>query len=255
MPWIYLDLPITISLDSPLHIGSGYGWGLIRKAIVKFPEAGEERPEYHPYIPGSALKGRVRNICEDLARQAGLPVCGLPRVGEAPEGSGHSSGRCIICRIFGAIGGNSPDGRGLRWENAYQAPTQRDLSPQIMERTQVQISRTRGMAAEERLFTTELAPPDLTFDGRVVGWLEGTECSISPGYYEVGLLLAGLRLVDSLGGMRRRGPGRCTVTLPEVISLKAEGSEEPVRSPFTDLLATVEALGLFDAEGEQRSGA
>jgi hypothetical protein len=40
-----------------------------------------------------------------------------------------------------------------------------------------------------------------------------------------------------------------------MISLKAEGSEEPVRYPFTDLLATVEALGLFDAEGEQRSGA
>lgn len=255
MAWLHITLPFTIVLESSLHVGSGYGIGPIQKAAVKFPERHRQGVTYRPYIPGSALKGRTREACEVLARQVGLPVCGIPRVGEAEDGSSHDPDRCLVCRIFGAIGGNSPDAKGLRWQNAYPTGGSDTSALEMLDRAHVQLSRARGVAAGGRLFAAELAASGLAFEGGVSGWLMGTECPSHAGStYEVALLLAGLRLVDTLGGMRRRGPGRCTLVLHEPVRVRPEGGPEVSRS-LTELLAPAEDLESLLTRGTAADGA
>lgn len=252
MPWIYLDLPLTITVEGPLHIGNGYDWGLIQRTVAR-------DGQMNVYIPGSSLKGKARNACEDLARRCGLSVCGLPRVAESPGSANHRLEQCLVCRVFGAPGGNVPDGRSLFWHDAHLAVEWRAATTaqdrrkawpvgQTMVRTQVQISRARGTAAEDRLYTSEFTTGGLRFEGRVSGWLSGTACSAGTGYHEVNLLLAGLRLVEMIGGGRSRGAGGCKIMLPDKVVVRIERQEEPETYSLTDLLAATELLGLFSEE-------
>lgn len=247
---VHLNLTLSIALQAPLHVGSGHGRGLIRRAFVRDVDG-------WPYIPGASLKGRTRSACEALARGVVPAVCGIPRVAESREQARHAHERCVICRTFGAIGGNSPDGRGLRWEDAHaslgDAPFRasdevRNAVPfrwALIERTHVQLSRARGVAAEERLYSTEAVAPYVAFHTRVVGWLEATPCGADGmQYYEIALLLAGLRLVNSLGGMRRRGTGACEIT-PEDIGLRAEGESATRHPPIDQLLSPLDVLDRF----------
>jgi CRISPR/Cas system CSM-associated protein Csm3 (group 7 of RAMP superfamily) len=250
MPWIYLDLPLTITVEGPLHIGTGYDRGLIQRTVARDANG-------NVYIPGSSLKGKVRNACENLARLAGLKVCDAPR----PETmcGGRGAARCLVCRVFGTPGGNAPDGRELFWHDAHPTGKWRGLTAtrdrpkawpvgQTMARTQVQLSRARGMAAEDRLYTSEFATRGLEFTGRVSGWLKATPCSAGVGYYEVNLLLAGLRLVETLGGGRSRGAGRCEIKLPDEVTIRVDGQDKPEKYTLTDLLAAAEWLVLFTDE-------
>jgi len=260
MPWVYLDLPLKIILEGPLHIGTGYDRGLVQRTVVR-------DNKHNVYIPGSSLKGKARNACEDLARQTGLTVCGLPRVAEASDTADHRPKLCLVCRIFGAPGGNAPDGRGLFWHNAHLTGEWRKLTAvrdrtdawpvgQAMVRTQVQLSRARGIAAEDRLYTSEFAMPGLVFEGRVTGWLGATPCTVADdyGYYEVNLLLAGLRLVEMLGGGRSRGAGRCRIELPPQVSLQVEGHDESQVFDLSRLLVAAEAMEFFADEVRGHDG-
>ena len=257
MPWVYLDLPLTINVEGPLHVGTGYDRGLIQRTVVHERVGGRDKDvAYHVYIPGSSLKGKVRNACEDLVRLAGLRVCGAPRP-ETMCGRDRAN-HCLVCRVFGAPGGNVPDGRELYWQDAHLTERWRRATSvrgcpvgQTMARTQVQLSRARGMAAEDRLYTSEFAAPGLAFAGRVSGWLKAMPCSADCGYYEVNLLLAGLRLVETLGGRRSRGAGRCRIALPDEVSLQVEGRDEPEMYPQADLLEAAVSLGLFAEEEEE----
>lgn len=247
--WIYLDLSLEITVSGPLHIGTGYGRGLVDRTVVHDGQG-------DVYIPGSSLKGKARNACEDLARRSGLGVCGLPRVAEAPGDASHNPEHCLVCRVFGNPGGNDPLGRGLFWQDAHlregqlsrEAPRDRGRPwkpEQTPVRTQVQLSRARGVAADDRLYTSESALAGLTFAGRVGGWLKAVPCSVATGYHEVNLLLAGLRLVEMLGGERSRGAGRCLVTLPDSLGIRVETQTDPSKYAPTDLIAASEWLGFF----------
>lgn len=260
MPWVYLDLPLEITVEGPLHIGTGYARGWIQRTVTRDAQS-------NVYIPGSSLKGKTRNACEDLARCCDLPVCGLPRVGEMPATANHQPERCLVCRVFGAPGGNVPDGRGLFWYDAHLTEEWRTMTTvrdhpnawpigQTMARTQVQLSRARGIAAEDRLYTGEFTTRGLEFSGRVSGWLKATPCSASTdaSYYEVSLLLAGLRLVEMLGGARSRGAGRCQIQLPAEIVLRIEGQDEAQKHRLTNLTAATEWLGLFFEEKGEEGG-
>jgi len=259
--WIYLDLPLTITVEGPLHVGTGYDRGLIHRTVVRerlvigkhARDRKKENVAHHVYIPGSSLKGKVRNTCEDLARLAGLKLCSAPQ--PLTMCGRDRDGYCLVCRVFGAPGENIPEGRELYWQDAHlTAQSRKEVSVegqpwgQTTERTQVQLSRARGMAAEDRLYTSEFAAPGLTFAGRVSGWLEVTPCSADCGYYEVNLLLAGLRMVKMLGGGRSRGSGRCQIALPDKVSLRVEGKDEPESYAVTNLLAAAASLGLFTEE-------
>jgi CRISPR/Cas system CSM-associated protein Csm3 (group 7 of RAMP superfamily) len=201
------------------------------------------------YIPGSALKGKVRSACEALASLHRIGDCRAPHPGQmAPDRD-----TCLVCRIFGA----PAQGTDLHWQSARLTedwiaelrpnPESRAVLGQTIARTQVQLSRTRGLAAEARLFASELTAEGLTYEAKpaLIGRLRLTPVSVVDDpdvYYELVLLLAGLKSVGTLGGGASRGAGECVLILPGNVIV--DGRQVPVERQ----LANVEALALYTDE-------
>lgn len=230
--------PMTIEMQGPLALNTGFRRGLIHRTV-------ERDAEGFAYIPASSLKGRVRRACEQVARQAGLRVCRAPR----PNGmcSAHNQ-TCLVCRIFGTPGQDSK----LHWRDARLLPDYQgvfggdaaELTAQFYARTQVQLSRALGTAAPDRLFTSEFAVENLCFESAITGWLDITPIAgdDSTGGYELLLLLAGLRLVSTMGSGSSRGAGHCVIRLPEQITVGVH----PIKAE--EVLALLDLLGEFDEE-------
>ena len=236
--------PIIIKMQGALHIGAGYSRGLIDRAIARDGQG-------QIYIPGSSLKGKVREACERLAACQKLHVCRPPY----PRGMcGKNREPCIVCRIFGTPGGRQDESLGLHWDNAYLTEGWRQASRGLSlsyPRTQVGMSRRRGVAREGLLFTDEFAAENLTFHTCISGHLPLTAVLDEPGrYYELILLLAGLKMVDSLGGNTSRGAGRCRIELPEKITVKAD-DWEPGEIEVPWLLDRLELLELYREQVEE----
>jgi CRISPR/Cas system CSM-associated protein Csm3 (group 7 of RAMP superfamily) len=236
--------PIEIEMQGALHIGAGYGRGLIDRAVVH-----DGRGQI--YIPGSSLKGKVREACERLATTQGLQVCQPPY----PQGMcGKNREPCIVCRIFGTPGRCHDEWMGLHWDNAYLTKEWQQAAEGLSlsyPRTQVGMSRRRGVAREGLLFTDEFTAEGLTFQTRISGHLPLTAVLDEPGrYYELILLLAGLKMVNALGGATSRGAGRCCIKLPEKITVKADDWEaEEIEVAW--LLDRLELLELYKDQIEE----
>jgi len=244
MPAAKIEIePITVTLTGPLHVGAGYARGLIDRAVVRDGRG-------HVYIPGSSLKGKAREACERLARRYGLTVCEPPY----PTGMcGTQGGPCIVCRIFGTPGGRQDETFELYWDNAY-------LTPQWVQagtglglthaRTQVSMSQRRGVGREGLLFTDEFAAKGLTFQTRISGHLNLTAVLDEPErYYELILLLGGLRLVETLGGSTSRGAGQCDIKLPpDVVVTSSQYGTETI-----SVDVTVDRVSLLDLYVEERA--
>jgi CRISPR/Cas system CSM-associated protein Csm3 (group 7 of RAMP superfamily) len=236
MAKMYIEInPILIELDGSLAVNTGFRRGLVHRTV-------ERDTEGFAYIPASSLKGRVRRACEQLARQAGLRVCSAPR----PNGmcSAHKRA-CLVCRVFGTPGRGSE----LRWRDArlmdeFQKAFEVDREAQFYSRTQVQLSRALGIAAPDRLFTSEVAIENLCFGSGITGWLDVTLIAGdgSTGGYELLLLLAGLRLVNTVGSGSSRGAGQCVINLPEQVIV----GENAIK--VTDAFGFFDLLGEFDEE-------
>ncbi len=242
MPRMYIEIkPLVIEMKGPLALNTGFRRGLIHRTV-------ERDTEGLVYIPASSLKGRVRRACEQVARKFRLPVCDAPR----PTGmcSAHTPKPCLVCRVFGTPGRGSE----LRWQDARLVKEYRDLfagdearrQAQVYERTQVQLSRRLGTAAPDRLFTSEFALENLRFESAITGWLDVTPIAgeDATGGYELLLLLAGLRLVNTLGSGSSRGAGHCAIHLPEQVTI---GATEVL---VTDVLANLDRLGAFAQEAQ-----
>jgi CRISPR/Cas system CSM-associated protein Csm3 (group 7 of RAMP superfamily) len=204
-----IDLPITVHVESPLHIGTGYARGLVGQTVMRDWDG-------NVYLPGSSFKGRLRDACERLARHHHVFVCGAPRPGDMCR----AWNPCLVCRIFGSPGQESgliiDDGR---LTSDWVETIERGFG-QLMTRTQVQLNRRRGVATEGRLFTTEFAAEGVSFGTQITGRLDLTLVLDEPGrYYEIILLLGGLKLINTLGGGNSRGIGRCRVELPPVLTV------------------------------------
>lgn len=230
--------PLTIQIDGSLALNTGFRRGLIHRTV-------ERDVDGFAYIPASSLKGRVRRACEQLATQAGLHVCRAPR----PSGmcSVHTQ-VCLVCRVFGMPG----RGSDLRWRDArlvgdYQTAFDADdvgREAQFYARTQVQLSRALGTAAPDRLFTSEFTVENLRFESSITGWLEITPIAgdDSAGGYELLLLLAGLRLVNTIGGGASRGTGWLSLDLPEDVKIN------DVKIHWRDVLDNLDLLCEFSKE-------
>lgn len=209
--------PLTIQMDGPLALGTGFRRGLIHHTV-------ERDADGFAYIPASSLKGRVRRACEQLAKDVGLRVCHAPRPGGMC--SAHKQA-CLVCRVFGSPG----RGSDLHWRDAHLTEDYRaafddnddgiNREAQFYARTQVQLSRVLGTSAPDRLFTSEFTVEDLCFESSITGWLEVTPIAGDDltGGYEMLLLIAGLRLVNTIGGGASRGAGWISLKLPEKVSI------------------------------------
>jgi CRISPR/Cas system CSM-associated protein Csm3 (group 7 of RAMP superfamily) len=229
--------PLKVIASRTLAVGTGFRQGLIQRTV-------ERDADGLLHIPASSLKGRGRRACEQVARQAGLRVCQAPRPERDHMCSAHQP-TCLVCRVFGSPGvpGN------LRWRDAclsdeLRAAFCQQPSAQVFARTQVQLSRALGTAAPDHLFTGETSVEGLTFESAVTGWMDATyiDGDASVGCYELLLLIAGLRLVNTLGGGNSRGVGHISLEMPE--NFLVDGRDVSWRG----ILEYLDWLGEFDKE-------
>ncbi len=221
-----IDITYNLTFMTPFHCGTGLRLGSIDRTIVRDHNG-------YLYVPGSTIKGVLREHCERLTRL----FEGLDNDMDALVASPHDTEKALwalgypatmITRIFG-----SPTSPGhLFFDDAHQTKpakleydSQEDngegkyKGAQIDFSTQVRIDRPTRTAVRAALYTSEFGIKDLSFEGHISGWLECIPIEGVEGdpTYSLLLLLASLQLLDRIGGNKSTGKGHCQC---EVMSVK-----------------------------------
>lgn len=199
-----IEILVTITTRSPLYIGSGAQQGtLAQRGLLK------DRDGW-PYIPATSLKGKLRHSVEQIVSTmpAGGPILD-------PHENRVRLPTDIVSTLFGA-----PWIAGLvLFEDFYLvgpppllAFKKENPNPRTTERTGVSINRRRKVAADQRLYRTEVLWPgaSLEFGGTLRGELTRSQA---------GFLVAGLKLIPALGGGKTGGLGWISVAT----EVKADG--------------------------------
>lgn len=228
-----IQLTYTTTFEAPFHLGTGNSEGLLDRTVIRDDEG-------YLYVPASTFKGVLREHCEQLCRFY-LPEQPIASPHNAKAAlAGFSGTLTPISRIFG-----SPLYPGkLRFNDArqtdeelaiYNSSDSREHQPkgkyksiQTSTLTQVRIDRLTGTAASGALYTSEFGRRGLFFEGKINGWLACTPAealatrvssaahSSEMPTYSLLLLLAGIQMVEQLGGNKSTGKGRCTCTIKEL---------------------------------------
>jgi CRISPR/Cas system CSM-associated protein Csm3 (group 7 of RAMP superfamily) len=235
-----VQLTYRLTFTTLFHCGTGVRTGLIDRSVIR-DHAG------YLYIPGSTFKGNVRERCEQLARLFD-PTSGQP--GAQPWGriaSPHDREQALhglgpenpsmVTRIFGsqAIPGrlffddaslsSEEKARYVRQLQEEETPdrraSRRDYTAlQVNAYTQVRLDRRTRTAVPGALYSSEFGTGGLAFTGSIQGWLacrpieavglqDKSHANDMP-TYSLLLLLAGLQMVERLGGNKSSGKGQCT---------------------------------------------
>lgn len=224
------DIDYSLEFLSPFHCGVGEGRGFSDRLIRRDSEG-------LLMVPGSTIKGLIRENCESLARLFGIGVEG-PHLPQDKDGRKKYikrlfSGYDIIYAIFG-----SPWKPGTvffddmvlddEWKAYFtdgksEEHNLRLLRWQSEERSRVNINRSTGTAAEGALFTSEYGKRGLSFKGKIYGSYSYPSEEADTFDYPLSLLLllAGLKMIDSVGAERSAGCGRCCVSI-EHLQLNGE---------------------------------
>lgn len=217
--WTLKDtFTIRLTMLSDWHVGSGTGRpGSVDRLVARDADG-------LPFVPAKTLRGIWRDACERLAR-------GLDNGADGEWSS-------LVDRVFGsqpALGANGPTRHhhdpaaspiesaltvrparllsGLRHRIRRQGDQDRRafLEAMTFVKPGVAIDRRSGRARTDYLRFEEMARVGTVLDAEC-----GVNLPAAEGLREAvsALLLAGARLVERLGGKRRRGAGRCRLTVP-----------------------------------------
>jgi CRISPR-associated protein Csx10 len=196
---------------SDWHVGSGAGRpGNIDRLIVRDADG-------LPFVPAKTLRGIWRDACERLAR-------GL-------DGGETGDWSRFVDLLFGsqpALSHNDPTGRhadpnkkpiesALRVSPALLPEALRDrvkgnqefLEAMTFVKPGVRIDRRSGRAVEKQLRFEEMARVDAVLVAECALRLHSAELREAAS----ALLVGGAKLVERLGGKRRRGAGRCKLEI------------------------------------------
>ena len=265
-----LKIEYTLSFATPFHFGTGIREGLIDRTVVR-DESG------YLYVPGSTLKGVLRERCEQLERfyenAQGTGTVKSPHDADAALlGLGHGN-PTMVTRIFGS---QNRHGRLffddahqdkedlLQYESQDRAVQAEEDKQKRLEKgrykglqvdvsTQVRMNRPTRTAVAGALYTSEYGTHDLAFQGVIQGWLECSAIDagnntalqgVSP-TYSLLLLLAGLRMLDAIGGNKSSGKGRCTCNIKE-LTVHGVNIE---RSAWEAWFEQLDALAKYGREG------
>lgn len=176
-----IDLKIVV--DSDFHIASGEGVGRIVDSAIVRNDRGT------PYVPAASLKGLSRWHAETVIELA-------PFQRLIPE-KGHR--RAWIDRLFGGMGAE----RGVLWFEDAEIQDSEVFEPQVHGRS-ARDPRT-GRTRDNALFFYE--------DAAAATFVSTITCDRTLQDLEMLLLVTALRRVEAIGGQRRRGKGRASVTL------------------------------------------
>ncbi|MBE3558154.1 MAG: hypothetical protein IMW89_02890 [Ktedonobacteraceae bacterium] len=253
-----IHLEYTLTFDTLFHCGTGIRSGLIDRTVVRDSKG-------YLYVPGSTFKGVLRERCEQLARfhQEGEPVRS-PHDAERALQEFRGGRPTLITRIFGSQ--LSPghlffdDARQIDLEQ-HNSEEQADKSKykglQVDVYTQVRMARPTRTAVAGALYTSEFGTQGMVFNGEIHGWLAcfSVDSSLHPVFaqadpvptYSLLLLLAGLRLVDRLGGNKSTGKGRCKC---EIVRLEINGKGCP-EALWLSWLENIDVLEHYEKAREE----
>ncbi len=202
------EFTYRLAMESDWHVGAGTGIpGHIDRLVARDGDG-------LPFVPAKTLTGIWRDACERVA--AGLDD------GQA-GGTWHRWVTFLFGDEPGRSGGASPDGtpprpaalslRPARFPQCLRdhlavAPPLRDAV--TFRKPGVEIG-TDGVAKDKHFRVEEMARAGAILEG--TGHLNLERLTETEGLAATFLLLAGARMVERLGGKRRRGPGRCRLTV------------------------------------------
>lgn len=231
-----IQIDYRLTFTTPFHCGTGTRIGLIDRTVVR------DHDKYL-YVPGSTIKGVVREYCEQLARfyedldkDMKALIANPHNRDMALHGFGTTT--TMITRIFGA-----PIQPGLLFfDDARQtkddqeqyngnAPQENDYKGkyknlQVDTYTQIRIDRRTRTAVRGALYTSEFGTRDSSFEGRVIGGLQciPIDQEIDDFFtdengptYSLLLLVAGLCMIEHLGGNKSAGKGQCSCHITQVV--------------------------------------
>ncbi|QBD78670.1 hypothetical protein EPA93_22850 [Ktedonosporobacter rubrisoli] len=253
-----IEIHYDLKFRTPFHMGSGLRVGLIDRTVVR------DR-DNNLYVPGSSLKGCVREHCERLERlyteeassQASQHIVSPHDTEKALWLIGHPLS--MVTRIFGS----SYYPGHLHFEDARLAEDEK-ISQQEDEHekpvlqtflyTQARLDRPTRTAVPGALYSSEFGLREITFKGSVTGWLEcipieelETETGKITPTYSLLLLLAGLHMVERLGGNKSVGKGECGLEISQV-SIKNEKKEKEEWMGWLDNLSLLSYYALYAEE-------
>ena len=205
-----LDIGYRIAWNGRWHVGSGYGSAAVDRLQQRLGGAGT------PFVPGSQVKGVLRHHCERLALALGLEAVDPHAGAEAGDRRllAHfrplARSELLIDRLFGS----RYQGECVFVTNAIPGGGERERrEPTVAARTA--IDRVTGTVMERHLFTTELVEADVDLQGAIrARHPGGVLTQDDEGFpYEYALLVAGLLSLETLGGDKSAGLGKCEVRI------------------------------------------
>ncbi|WP_322752137.1 RAMP superfamily CRISPR-associated protein [Frankia sp. Cas3] len=241
-----LALTLTLHLDSDWHCGTGLGVpGGVDKVINTDHDG-------LPFVPGKTLTGVWRDACE-------LVIAALDGSTD-PAGAAAGGWHAWVDFLFGsqpvltdaaqpaqqAPRPAAVSVRPARYPDALAAALQPTARRPLRDATTfvrpgVKIDPRTGRAADAFLRFEQMARSgvQLTATATLAGW---SDAGAGTGFDDDGrraaaaVLLLGARLVESIGGKRRRGAGRCRLEVTEA------AAPDPGDSPLPTLDSLVSWL-------------
>lgn len=237
-----VQIDYELAFDAPFHFGTGVTAGLIDRTVIK--DAGG-----YLYVPASTFKGVVREHCEHLSHFY-LPdtTVASPHDARATLNQFWQTAS-LISRIFGSP--LSPG--GLHFDDARQE-RRKDKELQTGTATQARIDRLTRTAVNEALYTSEFGNSYLLFRGAIKGQLNCTpipslsvgETDLPQPTYSLLLLLAGMLMVERLGGNKSTGKGQCRCDI-KVVRLDRKRCNDAL---WRSWIQQLEVLGTYAASPE-----
>jgi|CXWK01.1.fsa_nt_gi CRISPR/Cas system CSM-associated protein Csm3 (group 7 of RAMP superfamily) len=199
---MHIEIALAVVFTTPFNVGAG----ALAEQLTDRPTIKDGW--YRPLLPGSALKGRLRHTTEALLRtlrQDDLAACRSPSPDTTcPLDPARLGDYCPICRLFGAPRRPSP-----LYFSDLRRPSTEPPAP-VLLRAGVSIRRNRRVAEAQRLYDQEAvaAGAALVYRGVIAGHLMDDDAPAL-----LALLWGGLRALDTLGGGRTGGLGRCRISV------------------------------------------
>lgn len=263
-----IQIDYTLSFSTPFHFGTGGRIGLIDRTIVRDSEG-------YLYVPGSTIKGVLREQCEQLARLYEETDIDMRERIASPHDTymalhGFGNTATMVTRIFGSplqAGTLFFDDARQKEDDKKQYDAADPHDPDSKNRyqniqvdiyTQARLDRLTRTAVRGALYTSEFGVRDVTFEGRILGGLACTPIDATlveddffaippekePPSYSLLLLLAGVSLLERLGGNKSAGKGQCRC---EIQSVKIN---DTVQKKWQEWLAHLDALSYYSLAQE-----
>lgn len=201
-----IRLELLISFESKWHSGSGEG-SMISDRLIR------KDSRQRPYIPGSTLKGVIRESCEKLSRTLNFPEPSDPHQRDLTIQDTFMPLKELespVDRIFG----NNYESGNLFFRDARLSddPPYNFLS----EQSRICKYRMLGTTKDHHLFSTQYAAP-LTFRTTIEGYHDSVRCfQENDPPCDYCLLIAGIMNVNRLGGDKSTGSGKMCIGFDSV---------------------------------------